>query len=308
VTIIVNCGKYSKSLDLKIYPDPGVVGISLLAGAPGGPGDDDGLGSQARFNGIRYFTIDAHGNLYVTSSDPDKFGTQAIRKVTPDGMVTTLTSRFSGGTDGARGVAKIANPRQIAVDSHGTLYFIDDYGLRSLGTSMSASGLVSTLSSLNNVCPHYLASCSSLLIGKNDEIFVFDKDLIYKFGADGSKVIFAGQRQDVPVNVDGQGLRAGFVNIGAVLMDSDESFYFFDDDNLRKISADATVTTIAHLPQLSQENNGTCQFSDLVLDKLHNFRFTTLCRVYPPFNGSSYLVFAACKLDSSGTVTKTIPP
>jgi hypothetical protein len=128
VTIIVNCGKYSKSLDLKIYPDPGVVGISLLAGAPGGPGDDDGLGSQARFNGIRYFTIDAHGNLYVTSSDPDKFGTQAIRKVTPDGMVTTLTSRFSGGTDGARGVAKIANPRQIAVDSHGTLYFIDDYG------------------------------------------------------------------------------------------------------------------------------------------------------------------------------------
>ena len=45
----------------------------------------DGAGDKARFNQITAFDLDAAGNIYVADS-----GNRAIRKITPDGMVSTL--------------------------------------------------------------------------------------------------------------------------------------------------------------------------------------------------------------------------
>ena len=60
--------------------------VSTLAGLPTVSGDEDGTGSGALFNLPRALTIDAAGNLYVADT-----GNAAIRKVTPAGVVTTLT-------------------------------------------------------------------------------------------------------------------------------------------------------------------------------------------------------------------------
>lgn len=66
----------------KITPDGTVT---TLAGLAGNRGDVDGAGAQARFNGLYGMDCDAEGNIIMT----DVFGWK-IRKITPDGVVTTL--------------------------------------------------------------------------------------------------------------------------------------------------------------------------------------------------------------------------
>lgn len=66
----------------KITPDGTVT---TLAGLAGNKGDVDGTGAQARFNGLYGMDCDAEGNIIMT----DVFGWK-IRKITPDGVVTTL--------------------------------------------------------------------------------------------------------------------------------------------------------------------------------------------------------------------------
>lgn len=53
-------------------------------------GASDGAGNVARFNRLRGVAVDRAGNLYVADT-----GNHAIRKVTPDGVVTTLAGYAS---------------------------------------------------------------------------------------------------------------------------------------------------------------------------------------------------------------------
>jgi hypothetical protein len=65
--------------------------MSTLAGTPGATGRvaaADGKGAAARFTATGWIAIDQAGNLYVTDS-----GDHTIRKITPDGTVTTIAGK-----------------------------------------------------------------------------------------------------------------------------------------------------------------------------------------------------------------------
>jgi sugar lactone lactonase YvrE len=85
----------------KVTPDGKA---STLAGS-GKEGFVDGKGSAARFNYPAGNAIDAVGNLYV----PDN---GRIRKITPEGNVTTLAGN-------------VKNHGSIAIDAEGNLYVVD---------------------------------------------------------------------------------------------------------------------------------------------------------------------------------------
>lgn len=82
----------------KVKPDGT---YSLFAGTT--PGFKDGQGTTAEFSGTWGITIDKDDNLYVTdwkySFDGDD-GNNAIRKITPGGMVTTIAGGVKGFSNG----------------------------------------------------------------------------------------------------------------------------------------------------------------------------------------------------------------
>jgi len=113
----VYVGDRGNHLIRKITP-AGVV--TTLAGS-GTAGFTDGTGTAASFNNPCHLTVDANGNIYVAD-----FGNNAIREITPAGVVTTVAGTGTiGSTNGAASSATFYNPTGIAVDASGNLYVAD---------------------------------------------------------------------------------------------------------------------------------------------------------------------------------------
>ncbi len=93
--------------------------VTTLAGRPGETGSTDGTAEAARFFEPRSIAADRNGNLYVTDG-----GNHTIRKVTPAGVVTTLTGQpgTRGRTDGPAATATFDRPDEIAVDGAGNIF------------------------------------------------------------------------------------------------------------------------------------------------------------------------------------------
>jgi streptogramin lyase len=113
--------------------------VKSLAGN-GTAGGQDGTGDAATFNGPRCVTLDSQGNLYVTDQTGDR-----IRKVTPQGVVTTIFGNGIGCWATTNG------PAGIALDSRGYIYFADRYNNRI--REIAPSGVVTTIAGSGSVTP-----------------------------------------------------------------------------------------------------------------------------------------------------------
>ena len=95
--------------------------VTTLAGSANSNGFINGTGLVARFSVPFDLAVDAAGNIYVCDH-----GNHAIRKVTPDGVVTTLAGAGSpGNTNGTGTAASFKFPAGIAVDSAGAVFVAD---------------------------------------------------------------------------------------------------------------------------------------------------------------------------------------
>jgi sugar lactone lactonase YvrE len=102
----------------KISPD-GIV--TTLAG--GSEGFADGAGASASFNTPSALALGPDGNLYVADT-----GNNRIRKITPDGTVSTVAgSGTAGYVDGPAATAQFNGPIGLAVSRDGDIYVADTY-------------------------------------------------------------------------------------------------------------------------------------------------------------------------------------
>ncbi len=155
----------------KIAPDGN---ITTLAG--GSEGFADGAGAQASFNTPSGLAIDGDGNLYVADT-----GNNRIRKVTPEGVVSTIAGDGTAGyVDGAAAQARFDGPIGVAVDEAGNVYVADTYNDRV--RKISVDGQVTTFPSNET----FSTPCG-VAVAKDGSLFVAStgNNLLLKISPEG---------------------------------------------------------------------------------------------------------------------------
>jgi len=113
---------------------------SIVGGSPGYLGDG-GPAIDARLSAPRDLALDAGGNLYIA----DTFN-HSIRKVAPDGTITTVAGGNTRGFYGDGGPATNARlnyPQGVAVDGSGNIYIADTANNRI--RMVTENGIIATI-------------------------------------------------------------------------------------------------------------------------------------------------------------------
>jgi sugar lactone lactonase YvrE len=173
--------------------------VSTFAG--GHEGFVDGTGSAAAFHTPSALAIDRSGNLYVADT-----GNHAIRKITPDGKVSTLAgSGKPGFADGIGASAQFNGPVGVAVDDAGIVYVADTYNDRI--RRVAKDGSVTTLAGTGlpgnadgTATAAGLDTPAAIAVAPDGALYVADtgNDAIRKIGKDGVVSTIATAAQDDP--------------------------------------------------------------------------------------------------------------
>ena len=163
-------------------------------------GDNDGTGTDAQFGDVQSFTIDSNDNIYFADR-----AHQRIKKVTPEGVVTTIAG--NGNWDFADGYgtgARFRQPSGISIDSDDNLYVADQENNRIRKIELTADGRykVSTLAgdgdygSVNGVGSQAQFKRPELTLANNGVLYVYDRDesKIKKIDLNPQIIIPAGQK------------------------------------------------------------------------------------------------------------------
>ncbi len=232
----------SNSVIRKITPG-GIV--STLAGTAAVRGMVNGTGAAASFNLPRGLAVDASGTITVADA-----GNNAVRRVTPDGTVTTLAGSGEAGSigtaDGPGATARFNAPDDLALDSGGTLY-VDDAGNGHI-RRISSSGTVTTQTASGGTNPVFFTHPDGIAVDSSGNIYVADTagNTIQKITPAGAVSTLAGT-SGTSGSTDGQGTAALFNLPHAVAVDGTGNIYVTDTGNstIRKITPGGAVTTLA---------------------------------------------------------------
>ena len=242
--------------------------VTTLAGSAGSNGSANGTGSAARFGSSRYggpygVAADNSGNVFVADT-----GNHTIRKITADGVVTTLagTAGSIGSADGTGSVARFYSPHGVAVDGSGNVFVADtgNFTIRKI----TAGGVVTTLAGSPGRYGSADGTGSDARFG-----YFFGDDLggggAFGVAVDSSGNVFVADFYNSAIrkitaagvvttlaDVSGGGNSAG--SPVGVAVDGSGNVLVTDSSNsaILKIAADGVVTTVAGLADRSGSADG----------------------------------------------------
>ncbi len=225
---------------------------------------DDRAASTARLNYPWRLAVDQARNLYIADRS-----NQRIRKVSPEGIITTVAGNGTYGYDGDGGRAKsaqLANPVGVAVDAAGNLWIADNMNNRI--RKVTPEGMISTAAGAS----HYggdggpgtsalLESPGSVALDAAGNLYIADEGngRIRKLTPSGTITTAAGTGKYI---YDGEVKQAPYAALAyprSVVADGAGNVYFIDASNapensrVRKLSPSGLITVVA--------GNGTVGYS-----------------------------------------------
>lgn len=221
--------------------------VTTLAGS-GAVGSADGKGAAASFFNPAGIAVDKYGYVYVADTH-----NSLIRKITPDGVVTTIAGRRpAGSVRGKDGAVWFDNPAGIAVDPAGNI-FVADWA-NDLIRKITPAGAVSTLAGngtpgakdgVGDSASFYLPW--GIAADTSGNLYVSDSynNMIRKITPSGNVTTLAGKKAKGSAN--GKGTAASFLHPAGIAVDNKGYIYVADAGNnkIRKISPGGMVTTFA---------------------------------------------------------------
>ena len=186
------------SLDVPVPPSE----VSTLAGWPGVEGYVDGQGDEARFGAFGYLlqhqpwalglAADRDGSVVVAD-----YYNNAIRRIAPDGMVTTVAGAGQGMLDGEAALARFSQPRDVAVDPQGTIYVADEGNNRI--RKITADGVVTTAAGTGQsgygdgpAEEALFESPLGVALGPLGDLYIIERTRIRRLSPSGQVSTFAG--------------------------------------------------------------------------------------------------------------------
>jgi sugar lactone lactonase YvrE len=220
--------------------------VTTFAGN-GAPGLHDGPTSQAQFQDPFGLALDAKGNLYVTDAGDNN----RIRKITPDGVVSTLAGGHEGLADGSGTSAAFNTPSGLALDSAGNLY-VADTGNNSI-RRITPAGVVVTIAG-NGTAGYRDGPASEaqfngpigVSVDAQNQVYVADtyNDRIRLITPDGQVRTLAGGR--APGYRDGPSQDSLFDTPCGIALTATGDVLIADtgNDRIRRLAKDGQVTTL----------------------------------------------------------------
>ena len=94
--------------------------VTTIAGSLVASGAVDGTGAAARFGNMHSIVVDSAGNIFAADSP-----NHAIRKITPQGVVTTVVGKLGVAGYAVGALPGLLNsPQALGIDASDVLYFI----------------------------------------------------------------------------------------------------------------------------------------------------------------------------------------
>lgn len=211
---------------------------------------DGGPATSASFSALSGLAVDAVGNLFI-SDGPN----QRIRKVTPEGVITTVAGNGKTGFSGDGGPATAAtlyNPAGIAVDAAGNL-FIADF-LNNRVRKVTTDGIITTVAGGPPI-EAGLVSPGGIAVDSAGNLFISNIFYILKVTPGGGISTFAGNLTQGFSGDGGPATSAALNQPSAVATDVAGNVFIADTQNrrLRKVDPKGIISTVA--------GNGNFRFS-----------------------------------------------
>lgn len=229
--------------------------ITTLAGTgTAGFGGDGGPATEAQLSAPRGVAVDAQGNVYIADS-----GNHRVRRVTPDGLISTIAGtgrpEFAGDGGPAR-EASLASPQSLAVDAQGNLYIADvtNRRVRRIGTD----GIITTVAGNGGegaggdggpARDAAVQGVSSIEVDAAGNLYLVQlgADRVRRVAPDGTIMTVAGSGTPGVRGDGGRALDAQLNLAVAVAAGPDGTLFIADTINsrVRRVTPDGTITTFA---------------------------------------------------------------
>jgi RHS repeat-associated protein len=230
--------------------------ITTIAGtnASGFVGIGDGLlASQAKIQDPQDVAYGADGSLYFADQ-----GNHRVRRIKPDGTITTVAGNGVGGYQGDGDLAIYAslyNPSDVSVASDGTLYIADQYNHRV--RKVAPNGVISTLAGTGEngfsgdgalALAAKLSYPDGVQLLSDGSVLIVDtsNDRVRSVGTDGIIATVAGSTGGFAGD-GGNATAARLSNPRGITVDAAGRIYVADYSNqrIRRFTLGSTITTIA---------------------------------------------------------------